>query len=45
MSEEEIIDILKSPLLKSDGYERHQKAIERFIIPIPTRKRKEHEKY
>lgn len=33
MNKEEIeaIDILKSPLLKSDGYERHQKAIDTIL--------------
>lgn len=39
MDEKEIIETLKSPLLESDGYNRHQKAIERFIRFIQARKK------
>lgn len=31
MTEEEAIDVFKSPLLKDDGYERHQMAIETIL--------------
>lgn len=40
MSEEEAIEILKSTLLKDDGYERHQKAID-TILELVEKQQKE----
>jgi len=43
MNEEEIIEILKSPLLKSDGYERHQRAIDGLLDLYQKEKEKNYE--